>query len=75
LFRGRLRCPDLVSLWCSLSICLGVLLADLVCLIGTSDIVLGSVDLTVSLARILVRICVIMQIALFSLTTLVKFCS
>jgi NADH:ubiquinone oxidoreductase subunit D len=45
LWRARVRCPDLITLWLSTSLVIGTLISDVVSCIGNSDIVLGSVDL------------------------------
>nr|QHQ98631.1 NADH dehydrogenase subunit 7 [Namystynia karyoxenos] len=45
LWRARLRCSDLLHLWALHTLFVGVMLADVVALVGSVDVVFGSVDL------------------------------
>nr|QHQ98695.1 NADH dehydrogenase subunit 7 [Artemidia motanka] len=45
IYRIRCRCPDMPLLEVLLSLCVGVLLGDVVALVGTVDIVFGGVDM------------------------------
>nr|QHQ98710.1 NADH dehydrogenase subunit 7 [Sulcionema specki] len=45
LWRIRIRCPDILHLWLLHSIAVGLMLSDVVTLVGTIDVVFGSVDM------------------------------